>query len=524
MSSIIIAARQGDKKWAERVAASFRVSLGDDNALITFSPADRKGWRFVPRYKEEIETHECRALLVIVGPALLGEITLSGNAQDPIGAVIAEAMEQDAIIVPVLTDGVEMPPWELLPEALQPLVNFSSFELQILDKPSKEWKEQLNNFAQRFVPYVKGEIRMAMAKPPEKEEELTQESGIVQEIETAESPSSSSFFTLVRDNLNKYENILDQEISIKQSGQTTERLDQIKEHITRNSENILLREEVPSFSRKENSVTSTIPEPVFLGASAPRAVKPGDEFTARFVAYEKQLEEKIRDLLKKLSPRAEPILGVHECRWLHNTSVTVKFSARGLIIDPAEQTFVWNGGSSLLEFDVTVPADLPESIIPLKFDVAIEGIVVARLRLDLEITTRAIAGENATTTTEPAKTAFASYSSKDRLRVLDRLAAVKISAGIDFFLDCLDLHPGEEWKPRLDNEIRQRELFLLFWSKNASQSKWVTWELETALKEKGEHALQLHPLDPNINPPAGLEKYHMSDVVMWVRKGYEATQ
>jgi hypothetical protein len=33
--------------------------------------------------------------------------------------------------------------------------------------------------------------------------------------------------------------------------------------------------------------------------------------------------------------------------------------------------------------------------------------------------------------------------------VLDRVAAVSISAGLDVFFDCLSLHSGETWKPQL---------------------------------------------------------------------------
>lgn len=490
MSSIMIAAHLGDKTWAERVAARFRQALGDDNVLITFGPDDRQGWSFVPLYREETGARECRALLIVVGPAWRESITLSGVAEDPLGAVMAEAMENHSQAVLILAGGVELLPWQQLPEALRPLVSQSSVVL-----PEEGWQEYLDIFAEQFVPYVRGEARMAMGAPPQPDEERTMETRLEPAPAPAEPPPPPP--TASRGVFGRF-------------------LGKIFHHAE------------PSASKesekREPSVVEPESEPVMLGASAPRAVKPGDEFTARFVAYEKQLEAEVRDLLKKLSPRAEPVLGVQECRWQHNTRVTVKLSGRGLTIDPAEQAFIWKGGRSLLEFDVTVPANVPESTIPLKFDVAIEGFVVARLRLDLEIAARAVAGENATATAEPAKSAFASYSSKDRLRVLDRLAAVKISAGIDFFLDCLDLHPGEEWKPRLDNEIRQRDLFLLFWSKNASESKWVVWELETALKEKGEHALQLHPLDPDVKPPAGLEKFHVSDVVMWVRKGYEASQ
>lgn len=262
-------------------------------------------------------------------------------------------------------------------------------------------------------------------------------------------------------------------------------------------------------------------QPVQLGASAPRQAKPGSKFTARFVAYEKAKEQEVRDLLTNLAPTASTVLGIQECHWKRNTRVSIKLSGQGLTVKPATQDFTWQGGRSLLDFDVTVRKGTQEGVIPLKFDVAIEGIIVARLRLDLEITATPKKEGVFTATVEPARTAFASYSSKDRLRVLDRVDAIKISAGIDVFQDCLDLNPGEEWKPRLDNEIRQRDLFLLFWSKSASESKWVGWELETALKEKGEQSLQLHPLDPGVTAPSGLEKLNIGSVAMWVRKGYE---
>jgi len=118
---------------------------------------------------------------------------------------------------------------------------------------------------------------------------------------------------------------------------------------------------------------------------------------------------------------------------------------------------------------------------------------------------------------EAARTAFASYASADRARVLDRVAAVRISAGLDVFLDCLSLHPSEEWKLRLGNEIRSRDLFLLFWTAAAAESEWVTWEWRTALADKGKDAVQVHPLESGVMPPEQLKDLHFGDVMMLVR-------
>lgn len=161
---------------------------------------------------------------------------------------------------------------------------------------------------------------------------------------------------------------------------------------------------------------------------------------------------------------------------------------------------------------------MPEADTLLKFDVLIADIVVAMLRLDLEIARRA-APEPAEVSSQAARTAFASYSSTDRQRVLDRIDAVRIAAGLDVFLDCLSLKPSEQWKPRLDQEIRARDLFLLFWSQAAASSPWVEWEWREALALKGMAAMQIHPLENAVLPPPELEALHFGSVAMYARTG-----
>ena len=80
--------------------------------------------------------------------------------------------------------------------------------------------------------------------------------------------------------------------------------------------------------------------------------------------------------------------------------------------------------------------------------------------------------------------AFASYSSKDRNRVLDAVLALQ-AIGVEVFADCLDIKAGEEFKPRIQRELLDRDLYVLFWSDNARDSVWVMWELKTVLDQRG---------------------------------------
>ncbi len=262
------------------------------------------------------------------------------------------------------------------------------------------------------------------------------------------------------------------------------------------------------------------PDPVLLGASAPSAVQPGDEFTARCVAYVEAHEPKIREILTSLSPRSPQHLGLKKCRWQRGTPVTVICEGRHLNVDEPAREFVWDGEFALVEFDVTVAESAPDGTTVLKFNVAVDGVRLARLRVDLQVSSAKQSSDPQFIEARPAETAFASYASEDRPRVLDRVSAVKISAGLDVFLDCVSLRVGEEWKPALLREIDGRDLFLLFWSKNARTSDWVEWEWRTALESKGREAFQFHPLDTpdDAPPPQELKGLHFGDPLVVLRR------
>jgi hypothetical protein len=257
---------------------------------------------------------------------------------------------------------------------------------------------------------------------------------------------------------------------------------------------------------------------VLLGASAPAALRPGDECTIRFAAYLEKEEAEMEQILHHLSPRSSSHLGIKRCRWQPGTHVTVHLYGRWLEVEDSLQSFVWDGARILLDFDARVSSVADKGVTIVKFDVFIEGIRVAKLRMDLPITDAVSDEMPRMVKARSVRSLFASYSSKDRQRVLDRIASIRISAGFDIFMDCLSIRPGEEWKPRIAMEIRSRDQFLLFWSHHAAESEWVSWEWKTALVEKGRQGMQIHPLENNALPPAELADLHFGDVFMAIRK------
>ena len=190
------------------------------------------------------------------------------------------------------------------------------------------------------------------------------------------------------------------------------------------------------------------------------------------------------------------------------------------MVDPEKgQDFEWRGGRVLLDFDVQALPDAPVGQqTRLKFDVVVGEIVVARLRVSIAFVSQ---GDDSTTVseTESARTAFASYASEDRARVLDKVATARTLAGLDVWIDAVDLRPNDRWRELLRPEIERRELFLLFWSLPASKSHWVDWEWRTALEAKGLDAIQLQPLEGMPSDlPAELDALHAGDALMLLRE------
>jgi hypothetical protein len=54
-------------------------------------------------------------------------------------------------------------------------------------------------------------------------------------------------------------------------------------------------------------------------------------------------------------------------------------------------------------------------------------------------------------------------------------------AGMSVFQDILDLGPGERWEKALYGEIDRCDVFLLFWSRAAAASEWVSKEIDCSL-------------------------------------------
>jgi hypothetical protein len=101
------------------------------------------------------------------------------------------------------------------------------------------------------------------------------------------------------------------------------------------------------------------------------------------------------------------------------------------------------------------------------------------------------------------------------------VSSIERSAGLEVFMDIMNLRMGDQWNPELEKHILASDRFLLFWSEYAAKSKWVQWEREKAVEAKGPDVLELHLLryTPIDQVPPELRKYHFNDPYLLARDG-----
>ena len=248
---------------------------------------------------------------------------------------------------------------------------------------------------------------------------------------------------------------------------------------------------------------------VRLASAAMRAVEPGESFLLQTWVYPAGHDAALRDALELPDPAVATLLGRRSCRWPPGALVELRVSCEDLVCDEPVQTLVWNGGVEMLDFVLTAPPDAEpgERVVTLRVHVG--PLVVATWRHPVALLHDAAGATRAVTFAQAAGSAYASFAACDRERVAPFIAALELAAGLDVFSDGLDQRPGNEWKPRLADEIRGRDLFLLFWSREARASRWVEWEWRQALATRGLPAMQVHALQAHLDPPPDLTVLHV---------------
>ena len=196
--------------------------------------------------------------------------------------------------------------------------------------------------------------------------------------------------------------------------------------------------------------------------------------------------------------------------------VDVEFSLtdKSLVIDEPMQRMIWQGRFTSAEFFVDIPSDYKRSTMAGTVVLSVGGFPVGKMKFITTFVSNPTPLHAAVDITR-FKRIFMSYSHKDSKCVISMAEGFKLSGNVEYFLDRHTLRSGDDFEKRIHEFIDSSDAFVLFWSKNAAQSKWVEREYTWAIDRKrqiGDDGLVIHPLHikPQAEVPEALGKLHFS--------------
>lgn len=196
----------------------------------------------------------------------------------------------------------------------------------------------------------------------------------------------------------------------------------------------------------------------------------------------------------------------------------------GFRVDNPIEPFAWHGQVTNVSFLVSAPAGLAPRAYPGEVQLLDGGMLLGRFFFELVVAAAQTAGATAPQQqtelrSEWMRSAFASYASPDREKVVQRVQGIT-ATGVKVYLDVTSLRTGNAWEEQLKHAIETTDVFYLFWSRFAKASEHVETEWRTALEKKGLAFIHPIPLeDPrHAQPPTELSSLHFNDIYLAVLK------
>ena len=248
--------------------------------------------------------------------------------------------------------------------------------------------------------------------------------------------------------------------------------------------------------------------------ASPPVVAPGDSFVVDVWAHLPVERDKVLELARRAFADSAMVtkekVGLRVAR---DSDLVVTLAIEGLGIDRPYDVIHWDGSMANADFIVSVPPEAADGRRTGSVTVTVEGLRLTCVGFMLEVTAAVLEQTLRSIPATGHASAFASYASQDRDLVLGRIAGMQKVANLDIFLDVESLRSGEDWERRLEQEIASREVFYLFWSRNAKASEWVEKEWRHALAQRGLAYIDPVPLEkPEVaSPPAELSELHFND-------------
>ena len=215
---------------------------------------------------------------------------------------------------------------------------------------------------------------------------------------------------------------------------------------------------------------------------APAEIRRKSHMLVQVYIHSYEYTEDVKTLAKESQENAErrdyiPL----QCKLKKDDKIDIVLSIYGnKLLTSIKKSIVWQGLFTKCSFDYFVPNNINIDELSCVAILAVNETPVGELRfitkiveMPKQLSTKIIAHKY--------RKVFISYSHKDGDKVQSFHEGLKL-AGIEHFFDRTSLNINDIFPLVIQDYINSADLFVLFWSKNAAESKYVSLEIEQALK------------------------------------------
>jgi len=269
-------------------------------------------------------------------------------------------------------------------------------------------------------------------------------------------------------------------------------------------------------------VSFTDQDTVFSSIYAPAETRQKSHILVQLFLHLYEETEKVRSLAQESDKNAErrdyiPL----QCKLKKDDMVDVQLNIYGeTLLMSEKKSIIWKGAFTKCSFDYFVPKDIDVDELSCMALLTVNEIPVGEMRFITKIveTPRKL---NPEIIAHKYNKVFISYAHKDESKVKSFHEGLKL-AGIEHFFDRAYLQAGDVFPQVIQDYINSADLFVLFWSENASKSEYVDRERKQALElafpqVKPQQAAKLSIYPMSIEPRAELpsdmkDNYHFGEI------------
>lgn len=250
---------------------------------------------------------------------------------------------------------------------------------------------------------------------------------------------------------------------------------------------------------------------------APAEVKPKSHMQVQVYLHLYKETEQVKTLAQESDKKAErrdyiPL----QCKLKKGDKVDVQLHIYGETLLMSDQkSVIWQGSFTKCSFDYFVPKDINEDELSCVALLTVNEIPVGEMRFITRIV-ESPRKLNPEIIAHKYNKVFVSYAHKDEAKVKSFHEGLKL-AGIEHFFDRAYLQTGDIFPQVIQDYINSADLFVLFWSENASKSDYVQKECAQALerafpqvKPEQDAKLRIYPMsiEPRAELPGDMKNYY----------------